>query len=450
MIRLLEKRGFAFCVALVVHAALVLALGNYRSPVWMESGAIASFLYDGHGFSIRPKSEQRLWDHEAKQHAARWAERGDPVPYSELHPTSLHSPGYPYLLYLSWKLLGKTPRTNLAVGLLQSLLISSLVFPMHWLTRRWFGKKAATWAMWVTCFAPLYTYYATRLLPVAVFITLHPWLLMQWLALKDRPSAGRAALAGVTTGVAALFQPMLLAILGIVGLGVFLAQLWSGAYRHALAMLAAPLLLVLVLTPWTIRNYRVHHRLIPVRFGSAAFWAGNNPHATGADVLEGGREDIYVAYPPKCLKDGTTMTELQVQNAIRHEALDYIRSDPGAFVLRTGKKILWFWTIAPKRYASRQNLAAAAKYRWVHIGYWSVYVFLVVLAFLAGRRFEREYVLVITLYVVLCSCLYGLLHTAQVRFRGEIEYIFVPAVAQGTALLWSRINLLMRRDASHS
>jgi hypothetical protein len=436
----LRQRWVVFGVAVVIHMLLVFALGQYRRPVWMESGAIASFMYEGHGFSIYPKSVQPFLTPAAKQAAVARAKDGHSIPFSELHPTSRHSPGYPFVLYLSWKLMGKNVFAYLVISLLQAVMISSLVFPMHWLTSRWFGPKAAAWAMWITCLMPLHAYYATRLLPVAVFIALQPWLLMQWLSLRDRLSLGRATAAGCTTGLAALFQPVNLAVFGLVGLGLLVELVRKGRPRQALLLLAAPCVLLLVLTPWTIRNWRVHGQFVPIRQVSDPFWVGNNPHATGATVVAGGTQDIYVAYPPACITRAGELTECEYHAAMRSEALAYIRAEPVAFVQRAVKKIFWLWTIVPKQYVDRQGLAAAEKYRLLHMGYWFGFVALAIAARLLGGRFKPEYILMLAVYVGVCSLMYGMLHSGQARDRGEIEFIFIPAVAQGVACVWSRIS----------
>ncbi|MDD5677964.1 MAG: glycosyltransferase family 39 protein [Kiritimatiellae bacterium] len=438
--RWLKKMGnphFVFGIALLVHVGCVLAMQHYRHPVWMESGAIASFMYEGKGFSILPKSEQRLYSEEAKSRAIERVQKGGTIPFSELHPTSLHSPGYPYVLYAVWKVLGRNPTAFLVISLLQALLISSLVFPLRWLTARWFGDRAAAWAMWIAALMPLYAYYATRLLPVAVFISLHPWLWMAWLRLRDKNTITRAAGVGAVTGLASLFQPLLLAIFGLLGAGWLVGALRRKDLRQAGLLIGCAMLAVAVLAPWTVRNFRIHGELVLVRCGSGPFWIGNNPHATGAAVIAGGAEDIYLAYPPACITQGTELTEIQYHRALRKEALDYIFREPGAFMNRTLRKISWFWTWVPDKYlVNRPGETAGVQFRWLSIGSWLA---LLVLATLARwrRRWPAEYLIMLGLYVVVYSVTYGLLHVGQARFRGEIEFILIPAAAAGISLIWS-------------
>lgn len=395
------------------------------------------------------KAEQRFYSPAAKEKAARQVQGGGPIPFSEVHPTSLHAPGYPYFLYAVWKILGKNPTAFLAISLCQALLISSLVFPIRWLTLRWFGSKAATWAMWITCLMPLYAYYATRLLPVAVFISLHPWLLVGWLKLKDNLTLTRSLGMGFCTGVAGLFQPLVLAFFGLIGLSL-LVELIKKRSLDAVKLLASAVMVVLVLAPWTVRNFRVQGQFVPIRTGAGPFWIGNNPHSTGAAVIKGGAEDIYLVYPPKCIKLGTELTEAQYHNAMRQEAIDYIRSDPMGFVERTAKKIVWFWTWVPSKYlVNRPGEMAGVQYRILSIGCWLAFVALSVLARLLHGRFPPEYVMVLVIYVVVCSIMYGLIHVGQARFRGEIEYIFIPAAACGFAVAWNYIKTAFATGKSY-
>src|SRR5207245_6064336 len=50
----------------------------------------------------------------------------------------------------------------------------------------------------------------------------------------------------------------------------------------------ATLVFVLTLLPWTIRNYRIHGRLVPVTtMGGVVLWEGNNPYVTRDPSLRG-------------------------------------------------------------------------------------------------------------------------------------------------------------------
>jgi len=83
----------------------------------------------------------------------------------------------------------------------------------------------------------------------------------------------------------ALTEPLLLAALALVPLAILLQGSLPRPVRIRNAVLAVAMALV-VIGPWTYRNWRVHHALVPV---TSTFWLnmwmGNNPNATGTDRL---------------------------------------------------------------------------------------------------------------------------------------------------------------------
>lgn len=407
---MLKKPGVAFIVALIVHVSVVFLVGHYKHPVLWENGNIAGSLANGKGFSIlfsRPDE-----------------------------PTSWQAPGYPYLLCGAWKCLGAHPTTYLLISLLQAVLVSSMVFPVSWLTKRWFGPSASVVALWIVCFMPLYGWYPTRLHQPALVIFFHPWLLAGWLRLYDKSTAGRAVTIGAGTGVAGLFQPVMLAVFGIVAIVLGLKTLIRRKVAGILVVVLAGICTLVVLTPWTIRNYRVHHRLVPIKnsFGKE-LWMGNNPNATGSAFALKGQKDIFQAFPPKCMSLWGKVSEIEFMDAMLREALDYIREAPGAFVMRTAKKIVWFWTAVPPSYLRSFGDAEAVRFWWLHTGYWIGFLALMVLAWWKGGSFVSEYNTVLGVYIFVYSITYGLTIVGNARFRGEIEYIFIPAVAAGVICL---------------
>jgi hypothetical protein len=56
----------------------------------------------------------------------------------------------------------------------------------------------------------------------------------------------------------------------------------------------------------------------------------------------------------------------------------------------------------------------------------------------------REYLAVLALYMAVYSAIYGMTHVGQVRFRGEMEYIFLFGTAAGLWILW---RLVARKPA---
>lgn len=411
-VRWFASAWVTFWVLLVLHISCIVFIKHYKQAATWENGAMAESLFEGRGM--------------------RW---GFSLGDDEF--TSWQAPGYPYVLASGWHWFGKGERAYLVISLFQALALSSMVFPMGWLASRWFDEEVAGLCRWIVCLMPLYAWYATRIHHTAFVMACHPWLLYGWLSLTDRPQWRRALGTGLGTGLAGLFQPVLLGVLGAISfvllLGAILRKHWSMAGK----ILFGGVLTLLVLTPWTIRNYQVHGRLLLIKdsFGKE-FWMGNNPNATGTGYIEGGHAEVTFAYPPKALELRGKVPEIVLMDAMQKEAWDYCKAEPGAFLKRTVTKITWFWTMTPLRYERSTGDGEAHKYRLLQGGYWFLFLALIGVSIVGYRPWRKEYIILLVFFSVFYSLIYGLTHVGQARFRGEIEYLFIPAAAAGCIMLW--------------
>jgi len=415
-----------FVVSLILHLLIVVLLGHYKQPLIWESGGIADNMLKGKGFCIsyaRPDES-----------------------------TSWQAPGYPFLLLIMWKIFGQTENAYLMLSLLQALLVSTIVYPVGWLTERWFNSRTTVIVRWIVCFMPLYGWYPTRIVQVSLVMALQPWLLYGWLILASSESwsAWRIFLVGTLTGIGGLFQPIILAPLGILAIICGFRQLMRGNTRVFLVIFFTGILTLLSITPWTIRNYHVHGRLIPIKnsFGKE-LWMGNNPHATGSAFVEGGI-DVTNAYPPVSYKLIGHVSEIELMDALFKESIHYIIQDPAAFLQRFIKKVIWLWTAVPRSLLRSTGDAEAIKFWYLHVGYWSLFLIMVLASRLFWGRFHREYALCLLIYVFVYSIIYGLTIVGNARFRGEMEYIFIPAVSAGIYCTYRKICALYNRNKSQS
>ena len=131
-------------------------------------------------------------------------------------------------------------------------------------------------------------------------------------------------------------------------------------------------------------------------------------------------------------------------DAMFAEGLEYVRADGAAFLARTAKKIAWFWTMTPTRLVRSSQGGEALTFRWLHLGYWLGFVVCASLALVLGPRIPREYVLILALYVITYSVLYGITHVGQARYRGEMEFIVLPLVAAGLVAGTARLGARRR------
>ena len=96
---------------------------------------------------------------------------------------------------------------------------------------------------------------------------------------------------------------------------------------------------ILMITPWTIRNYRVYHQLLPLNSNAGyALYASNNP-GLGTDW-----DNNKVVVPiPEELKG---QNEAELNKALTQRGVDFILADPQRYFWLTMDKTLeyfWFW-----------------------------------------------------------------------------------------------------------
>jgi hypothetical protein len=137
---------------------------------------------------------------------------------------------------------------------------------------------------------------------------------------RSAPGIPRALGAGLLLGAAALISPRVLVFAPLLALA---SRWWRPALWLALGI-------VVVLAPWTVRNYRCFGEFIPTTSnGGVNLYIAHNPNATGGYYL-----------PPEDQRPDYEKTD---NAAWAREALAYVGSHPGQTVSRAFKKAARFW-----------------------------------------------------------------------------------------------------------
>jgi hypothetical protein len=128
----------------------------------------------------------------------------------------------------------------------------------------------------------------------------------------------------------------------------------SGVARSLLFLAIAYSFLV----PWTARNYRLFHELLPTTTASGlVLWVGNNPNATGSDRNPTGY--VLSSVPPGMEAEleavpMVTEKEILLDRIFRRDAVAYIVSHPWREVLLAGQKLRIFWSFDPNHEKASQ------------------------------------------------------------------------------------------------
>jgi len=224
-----------------------------------------------------------------------------------------------------------------AIRVLQIVLGTASVGLTWWMTREWFGGRAAWIAAALGALTGLFTFYETLLLQAALDPFLTACALAALTEALKRPRGTWFLAAGVAFGVQALNRPnVLVAAAGIV---LMLAALrrGRGALLVAAGMLAA-------LSPVTVRNAVVAGDWSPAAsHGGLNFYIGNNARADGTyhavagitPSIAGQQEDARRVAERAT---GRSLDDRQVSSYFYRLGLSWIRAHPGAaFALLTRK-----------------------------------------------------------------------------------------------------------------
>jgi len=250
-------------------------------------------------------------------------------------PTAQQPPVYPYLLAGIFKVTGAYSYRSLwiAVGLnaVFSALTAVVILKIGkrtfgastgvlaaWIWSCWIYEAVISIRLWESSLSALLLAVGLLLLPKLAG-SIRPWL---WL------------IFGVLAGVAALTNTTLLSVFPF-----FWLWLWISFRRRGLScskwLAASVVMCVLVLLPWTMRNYATFHRMVPIRdnFG-LELWIGNHE---GEARLNGDDFQRMVA-------EYSRLGEMRFMETKRQFAVQFIRQHPRSFLRLSAQRFFRYWT----------------------------------------------------------------------------------------------------------
>lgn len=275
-------------------------------------------------------------------------------------PTAWLAPIYPYLLAGVFKLFGVyTIASAIVILSINSVFSALTVIVVYHMARRTFGLRAALWSGWLAALFPYAWYWAIKwawetslatLVLACVFLLCMRMAGIDWIQkgkwrFAPRPVLSDWLLFGGLWGLVALLNPSLLLWLPLCGVWLLVVQIRAlHQPRVFLYAVMSGIVCLALIAPWTLRNYYVFHRFIPIRgnFG-VELHLGNTDDALGTwrwwmhptnNVLE--------------MQKYEQMGEAAYVRSKQQEAMDFIRSHPGLFVKLCLKRFIYFWYGLPR------------------------------------------------------------------------------------------------------
>ena len=203
---------------------------------------------------------------------------GDGYVAGDGRPTSFRAPGFPLFLAGVYRAVGQAYPPVYATLCLLGALSCVLTYV---LARELVSENEARLAALLGALYVPHMHFATTFLSENLFV---PCLALGlWLFIRHVKTGSTPALvaAGLVLGWAALTRPFALLLLPIL-LGVLLGAALRQRRFRAAEGLAFAVAFLAVLLPWTVRNYRVHGRLVLIATnGGSTFYGANNGRVVG-------------------------------------------------------------------------------------------------------------------------------------------------------------------------
>lgn len=295
-------------------------------------------------------------DGETYEHLGYLAARAPSLFACDNFDHSYWSPGWIATIGAIYKVTGRHPMVIRFFLVLTALAAALICYAF---ARGVAGHDAALLAVVLFLFSKLvfrFTAYFQYEVPLAFLAALFGLLLFQGygddsLLRFTKTRQLRIVVAGAVAGVAALISPRVLVFIPVV-LACWFSGKNVGRMVHGGLLVGVGVLLVL--TPWTARNYRCFGELIiTTTNGGVNLYIGNNPHTTGEYYL-----------PPRSVRPDYAMQESKLW---RDEALGYMVAHPLKSLWRSVYKAFRLWK---PHYADQVIVLIAYIAGWIRLLRW--------------------------------------------------------------------------------
>ena len=244
--------------------------------------------------------------------------------------SSYWPPGQPFFLAAIYTVFGYNPQI---ACIFQAFISSLTCIVIYYIGKTVLNKKMGLISVFIAALYPTFIIYSGQLLTETLFIFLLPLSILYLLKVHEEPSAKNLIIAGVSFGLATLVRPIIVGFIPFILIWMLLSS--KERKRNLMKFIAIFLIAMVVVSPWTIRNYNVHHEFVLVSTnGGVNFWIGNNPEATGRTC------DIDWGKINPCVN---MTNEVQCDKLCYKKGFEFIKEKTSKFLVFGAKKFAYFW-----------------------------------------------------------------------------------------------------------
>jgi 4-amino-4-deoxy-L-arabinose transferase-like glycosyltransferase len=342
------------------------------------------------------------------------------------HPTAYRAPFLTYFMVISYEIFGQK-FTPVRLGMI--LLSLVLIWAIFYLAKQIFTEKVGLWAALMAAVYPHLIFYNARIFtetPFALFILLATIFFIRFVR---KPKTSSLVLTALFSALAILTRPV-----GFVLLGFFVIYLlFRQPVRHRISRISVLIVLVILfISPWIIRNYRVFHRFVPVTTqGALVLWVGNNHYVAHHPYLKG-MSCLYQHLPGA--RKLITPNEIDRAHYSARFFVEFLREYPQDIPLLLWNKTVRFWEMSFLTGSSR---------RWM---YEYSYLVILILA-IAGiiLTFKTKHPDTIFLWMILLTnFIPALIFWAGARIRLPAEPVLIilgaTIIERFSSRIWQKIS----------
>jgi 4-amino-4-deoxy-L-arabinose transferase-like glycosyltransferase len=261
--------------------------------------------------------------------------------FSKTGPTAWLAPVFPYLLAGVFKIFGVYSTASAIAILAIDCLFSALTcIPVYFIAKKHFGDAVAAWAGWGWALFPYAIFFSADFVWATTLTTLIVSLVFLLSLHMERSSSLWLWVGfGAVSGFGGLTDPVVMSVAPVLGAWAWYRLFKSG--RRWLAQGAvAVLAVILVTSPWFIRNYKIFHKAIPFR------------SCLGLEVYFGNNQDSWHWGPPGYhpsdneneWREYQQLGEIGYTQKKFHQGMEFIQSHPLLYVRQTLRRVVYLWT----------------------------------------------------------------------------------------------------------
>ena len=245
------------------------------------------------------------------------------TPFGIPHESLWKAPLYPAWVGFWYWLVGSSPT---AVVLIQAPLAGVSVGLSWLLARRLLDPRAALLAAWIVALFPLAWEFNGLLMTEALAVPLTVGTMLVFLGRE--PTTRVVVTTGALVGVGLLLRPTAFFLLA----GAFITWALLVGWRRGLVSTAvATLVAILVIAPWTVRNYLVTDDFVPISVQDSALYGVFN-EVSANDPISPWAWRAYTPDAVNFIETSPPVDDGDVRAELRDQGLDYIRDHPESVV----------------------------------------------------------------------------------------------------------------------